>query len=208
MSNREGREGAGAEKQRLFVAIELPSAWLEAFRQFTDAMRELLASSSETSDARVRWVRPEGIHLTLKFLGEVPATRRPAIETAIAEAVPTMPQLRLEAAKVGWFARRGVPQVIWVGVGGQLQELSRLAGHIDDGLSKAGFARERREFAPHLTLGRFHDDTPAVLRQRVVELATQLELTETEPFEVEAVVLVRSHLGRSGATYEIVGRWP
>ena len=198
---------AREERQRLFVAVELPSSWLEAFRQHIEAVRGLLARSPETRDAHVRWVRPEGIHLTLQFLGEVPARRRRDIETALAVAVAAPPDLRLEMGRTGSFDR-GAPRVLWVGVNGQTRELTALAGRVDAALAGAGFAPERRVFAPHLTLARLPDELPLACRQRIVQTAGQVELIACEPFVVQNIVLMRSHLGPGGARYEIVARQP
>lgn len=204
MTNRKARP----EEERLFVAIALPSSWLEALQQHMDDVRSRLAASDETRHARLRWVRPEGIHLTLKFLGEVIPAKRRAIEAALAATVTGAPDLRLEMGEVGAFGEHRVPRVLWVGVGGQNPELAALAGRIDAAMAGVGFAPERRPFAPHLTLARLSDDMPPALREQVVQIAGEAGLPATAPFDAKEVALFRSHLGPGGSRHEIVARWP
>ena len=204
MTNRRARP----EEERLFIAIALPSPWLETLERHMDGVRSRLASSEETRGARVRWVRPEGIHLTLKFLGEVVPAKRRAIEATLAATVTNALDLRLEMGEVGAFGEHRVPRVLWVGVGGQIQELTALAGRVDAAMEGVGFAPERRPFAPHLTLARLSDDMPPALRQRVVQISGEVGLPACAPFDAQEVALFRSHLGPGGSRHEIVARWP
>ena len=148
------------------------------------------------------------MHLTLKFLGQVTLPQRAAVEGALATAVAAAPDLQLHLGNAGSFADRGVPRVLWVGVGGDTKALSELAAHVDLALAGVGFAPERRPFAAHLTLARLPDEMPASVRHRVIAVASAVELPKRDPFVVREVALVRSHLGPGGARYEIVGRWP
>src|SRR5690606_15343773 len=98
---------------------------------------------------RVRWVRPEGIHLTLKFIGHVPPDRLAPIQEQLAAAVPQPPNFTLDLGRVGTFADRRAPRVVWAGVQDHPQfALLRLAEAIDTWLAAAGIPRERRAFRP------------------------------------------------------------
>ncbi len=199
------------ERLRLFVAVELPEGWLRALATVQDDLRRALAARAGVRGApRLRWTRPEGVHLTLKFLGEVPAARREAIEAALARAVDAPPGLELRLGNTGAFGindRRG-PRVLWVGVSGDVEGLGRLFGQIDASLGTIGFERERRSFAAHLTLARVPDDFPAGDRAALADALVALPLPDAPSFVVERVSLMRSHLNRDGARYERLASFP
>ena len=194
---------------RLFVAIELPEAWLVALGELQERMRAALSDDSALAGVRVRWVRPEGIHLTLKFIGEVAADRLEPIREQLARAVPEAPGVSLTVARAGSFSDRRAPRVIWAAVySEQAERLRQLAESIETWLAAAGVPRERRSFAAHLTLARLPNDLSDDLRRRVAELTTGVEAPAVRPFAVEAVSLMQSLLGPGGARYERLGRWP
>ena len=201
MSDSRPRDIATAEEGlRLFVAIELPGKWIEALQAVTGRIQAALALDPLTRDIRPRWVRPEGMHLTLKFLGQTEATRVAAIEQALARAVPQSPGLELGLGRTGTFGRP--PRVVWVSVAGQVEALAVLAQRIDAALEPAGFARERRPFAGHLTLARLADNVAAASRTRVATLLRGMPVPPRTQFRVQQVSLIRSHLGPGGARYE------
>jgi 2'-5' RNA ligase len=158
---------------------------------------------------RLRWVRPDGIHLTLKFIGAVAEDRLPVIQEQLARAVPTMPAITLTLGWAGSFSDRRAPRVIWAGVySSQADELRRLAESIETWLAAAGVAREKRGFAAHLTLARLPQDLPEATRRRVAELTTGVALPEVPPFSAERVSLMQSHIGPGGARYERLAAFP
>jgi 2'-5' RNA ligase len=191
---------------RLFVAVELPQAWLDAFAALIEQMKVALARDPLTADARLRWVRPEGIHVTLKFLGEVAESRLGTIESALATAAPASPGPRIALGKPGSFGRP--PTVVWLGVDGDLRMLTRLAERVDAAVATTGYERERRPFAPHLTLARFPEQLGADVRNRVAAIASSFPNPAVAPFEVQRVSLMRSFLGPGGARYERVSAFP
>ena len=202
----EGRVRAGPTL-RLFVAIELPEAWLAALAQLQEEMRRALAADPSSKDARVRWVRPEAIHLTLKFLGDAEEEKLESIKRALASAVPERPGVKLALGRAGSFRDRRAPRVIWASLEAD-DRLRRLAERIETWLAAAGFPRDRRSFAPHLTLARLPEELTPPVRERVAEITTACPLSDVAPFEVERVSLIRSHLGPGGAIYERLGAWP
>jgi 2'-5' RNA ligase len=178
---------------RLFIAVELP-----------DAVRERLAAlqAELRPDGldRLRWVRPEGIHVTLKFLGETPAGRRPAIEQAITQAASGVPAHELTLGRLGRFGSRNSPRVLWVDVSGDTERLKALQKRVDDLVSPLGYPAERRDFAAHLTLAR----VPEGLGPRIAEAmgrAIETTLVEPLPIPVRELSLMRSQLRREGAVY-------
>ena len=195
---------------RLFVAIELSDGWRQALGVLQADMQSALARDPALARTRVRWVRPEGIHLTLKFLGNVAPDRLDAIECALGSAVPNSPGLELALATAGAFSDRRAPRVIWATfhIRPDYRLLHQLFERIETWLAAAGFPRERRSFAPHLTLARLPEDIDVATRQRVAEVTTSVTVPQADPLTIDHVSLMRSHLGPGGAHYERLGRYP
>lgn len=177
---------------RLFVGIRPPVP-----------VRDVLLDAMEALDG-ARWVDEDNLHLTLRFVGEV---ERPAAND-LAEALSCIasPRFDLCVAGVGAFERtragRSLPHAIWARVPPS-PELERLRHKVERACEAAGLGRETRKFIPHITLARIDRGTP-----RVAEwLAARSELA-AGPWTVDAFILFESHLGRTGAHYEEVARYP
>jgi 2'-5' RNA ligase len=179
---------------RSFIAIELPE---EARKGLARLRREL-----ERDEHRfVKWVDPQGIHLTLKFLGNIPAKRVTEITEAIKKASQEISPFHLEISGLGTFPSLKQARVFWVGIGGELDKLSRLQQNIDSALAALGFAREERPFVPHLTLARIREGASPVERRDFGELVGSTSFEDKYPVEVEVVRLMRSQLTPAGAIY-------
>ncbi len=188
----------GPEQQplRLFVAVDLPRRVREALGRLAEELR-----GRHLRDLRdLRWVRPEGIHLTLKFLGDTPAERVPVIEESLAAAVRASAPFRLALGAPGTFGNRRGPRVLWVDVGGEVGRLRELQAAVERQLVEAGFPAEEREFSPHLTLARVRQPPAAGTAERVARALEGVSTPNAE-FEVEEVVLMRSTLQPEGAVY-------
>jgi 2'-5' RNA ligase len=172
-------------------------------------MRHALSADPRTAAVRLRWVRPEGVHLTLKFIGEVAADRLPVIEAQLALAVPEMPSITLQLGRAGAFSDRRSPRVIWAGVySEQAERLQRLAKSVETWLAAAGIPRDRRGFIAHLTLARLSNDLSDDQRRRVAELTAGVEQPQLPAFTIERLSLMRSHIGPGGARYERLAAFP
>lgn len=192
---------------RLFVALELPDDWKQALGQLQDEMRAGLQQRFGDS-VRPRWVRPEGIHLTLKFLGATPADRVDAIQTALRLAVPNAPGLTLQLGNVGSFAERRAPRVILAGLGGDTNALAAVVERVETRLAAAGWPRERRGFHPHLTLARLPETLDDASRTEVAEITTAFASPKAGSWTVAGVSLMRSYLEPGGARYERLASFP
>jgi 2'-5' RNA ligase len=182
------------EQIRAFVAIELPD---EARKGLASLRREL-----ERDDHRfVKWVDPGGIHLTLKFLGNIPSRRVTEITEATKKAAQAFSPFLLEISGLGAFPSLKQARVVWVGLGGELDKLSTLQQKIDSALAAQGFAREERPFKPHLTLARVREGASASERGRFGELVDSATFEGKYHVEVEAIKLMRSQLTPAGAIY-------
>jgi 2'-5' RNA ligase len=184
----------GPEQIRSFVAIELPE---EAKKGLARLRKQLERDEHKF----VKWVDPGGIHLTLKFLGNIPSKRVTEITEAMGKVVQGISPFRLEISGLGAFPSLKQARVLWVGIGGELDQLSTLQQNIDSVLAALGFAREERPFVPHLTLARVREGASLPERRSFGELVGSAAFEDKYPIEVEAVRLMRSQLMPAGALY-------
>lgn len=154
---------------RAFIAIEI-----------SDEIREALAKAEEHlkySGADVKWVAPENIHLTLKFLGEVDEARIEKVKATLDEIGKATKPFEMTIKGLGVFPKIDFPRVIWAGLDKGAAESAELAKSIDDELSKLGFERESRPFAAHLTIGRVRSPKN---KSALAEKLSNLQLTSAE----------------------------
>ena len=182
------------ERVRCFVAIELPA---EARRSIAG----LVAGLREAGVRGLRPVNPDGVHLTLKFLGDVAASQVDGIAAAMEGAATDARPFDLELRGVGGFPDLRRPRVLWVGVGGDVEALQRLYSAVEEALSPLGFPPEGRAFTPHLTLARLRDGTSPEERARAAARLTSLAWEEGAAVPVGGVSLMRSTLRPGGAVY-------
>ena len=189
------------EQLRLFVAVTLPAEAREAIARLIHALRAADVSG-------LRLVNPEGVHFTLKFLGNVDSSRVSVLTDALDAAGEGAAPFALQLGGVGAFPNPRSPRVLWAGVSGDTESLTALASRVDDTCSTLGFSRERRPFSPHLTLARVRESASAHERQHSATIIKDIGLAPTQPFSVQAFHLVRSTLTPSGPIYETVHTIP
>jgi len=182
------------EKIRTFVAIELPQDVIANLEELQADLRRRL------QDMPIRWVKPQKIHLTLKFLGGVPADQIDAVAEALRAACEGVSPFEFELAGLGCFPNVRRPRVIWIGVAGDLATLRQLRDAVEEHIAPLGYPTERRAFQPHLTLGRVKRASPGEARQIGAEIAAT-ELGTLVQVHVEEVSLMRSDLSPAGAKY-------
>jgi 2'-5' RNA ligase len=193
---------AAPKNLRLFVAVELPEPALRALAETMAALRRI------APDDAVRWVRPDGVHLTLQFLGATPEERVPLIHTALRMAVRDAAPFDVAPAGVGSFGGRANLRVVWVGLGNDGGALAALADSVQTAMEPLGYEREQRAFNAHLTLGRVRESASRDDRSRLHDALAGFGTPRIPPFHVERVSLMRSTLGRGGAVYERIGAYP
>lgn len=185
---------------RLFIACEVPDDTRNAIGTVIDELKA-------RSGTAVRWIRAEGVHVTLKFLGEVPMKQLPAIKLAVQEAVHGTAPFELEFSNIGTFGGREGLRIMWVGIAGDVLRLEKLVRDVNAALAVVGFEPERRPFRPHLTLGRVRDEIPT--RQRAeIEVAVGKMAVPPAPWRTTQVSLMRSKLTTTGAVYEVIASFP
>lgn len=183
---------------RTFVAVEIsPDVRTRAAQ---------LIARLGSAPAKVRWVQPDKLHLTLKFLGQIDAREVPVVCNALAQGVAGLPPFEFEARGAGAFPDRNRPRTVWLGVSRGADELIALHAAVEDSLAELGFRRDERRFLPHLTLGRVRSGSPgtADLGQLIGESSD----FAGGVVSVDEVVVFSSQLGREGPTYEPLSTAP
>lgn len=173
---------------RLFVALDIPEDVRRAIRELTQKL--------EPTCRGARWVRTEGIHVTLKFIGEASEEKAAAIRTELG-AVRSAVAAELSFRNVGFFPNARHPRVFWVGIETS-PNLAEMAGEIERRLEKLGIPREDRAFKPHLTLARFKSEEGL---PKLHEAIQQLGAVEFGRMRTEEFYLYRSTLKPGGAEY-------
>src|SRR5437660_12146600 len=150
---------------RAFIAVQLSD---DLKRQIgsvqAELQREVPGSARGGKAVKIGWVQPEGIHLTLKFLGDIQEAQVDALREILSKAAASARPFTLEARGLGAFPNPRAPRVIWLGLHGShddMADLQRLQAAVEDGLAGLGFPKEARAFTPHLTLARIRDRVQA-----------------------------------------------
>jgi RNA 2',3'-cyclic 3'-phosphodiesterase len=178
---------------RLFVALEIPVAVRD---NLAALVRELSKLPSQAVGKPPRWVRPENLHVTLKFVGETAGVTLDAIRDALAGIRANKP-IDIKCQGLGFFPDEGCPQVLWAGLDASAN-LPRLADDVDRALETVGVAREKRAFTPHLTLARFD---PPRLPEKLHDAITEAAARDFGAFQGREFHLIESKTKPSGAEY-------
>jgi RNA 2',3'-cyclic 3'-phosphodiesterase len=172
---------------RVFIAVDLP----DHIRQtLADIQRELRPASSS-----VRWVAPESIHITLKFIGEMPEKRLEDIDSAMTGF--TWKPFTITVRGVGFFPGNRSPRVFWAGM--EAPTMKDMAEELDARMERVGFDKEKRAFRPHITLARARDTR---IDSTLVTASEPYQEYDFGAFVADRVFLFQSTLKSSGAVYE------
>jgi len=181
---------------RTFVAVEITSA-------NRGRAGELIAGLRAAA-AEVKWVDVQNLHLTLKFLGEVPSREISRVCEAVQRGAAEVEPFECELCGAGAFPNASRPRTLWLGTGAGEQEMVALHEHIETALAKLGYRREHRRFRPHLTIGRVRRGGPAVAE--LGELLKARAEFGAGRLSVRQVVVFSSELTPRGPVYEALGR--
>lgn len=173
---------------RLFVALDV-----------TDGIRQRLAGLSGGVPG-ARWMDPASLHLTLRFIGEVPEDQALDIDEALAELRAPPFSVTLEGVGVFGTGRRA--RILWAGVE-RNEALNHLQAKVESALVRCGLRAEERKFTPHVTLARLKDPP----QDRIARFLCERGLFRAGPMPVDHVTLYRSHLGNGGSVYEALGEY-
>src|SRR5574341_660827 len=179
---------------RLFIALELPPPILKSIAKIQSNLRCTIPERA------VRWVHLEGIHLTLKFLGDVPVDKVDDLRTRLAKAAEGHHPFMLGIQALGCFPSLRQPRVLWLGFVGDMQALAVLQEEVERHIAPLGFPSEERDFHPHLTLAR---TARGATRQEIAAMGRAAEqgVGQLGAWQVDKVSLIRSQLRPEGALY-------
>ncbi|UCH62615.1 MAG: RNA 2',3'-cyclic phosphodiesterase [Fidelibacterota bacterium] len=181
---------------RTFFGFELP----------TEVPRRAAGLRTLVDDPKraVRWVKGVNIHLTVRFLGATPRTAVEEIAVAVQSKLEGSPSLQVRIEGTGVFPTPTRPRVLWLGVTGDIARLQQLEESIHQVVQPMGFPREKREFIPHITLGRVR------YPQKITPDVAKFLHAEYEPVDcpLQALHLYESRLGSKGVTYIPLATFP
>jgi RNA 2',3'-cyclic 3'-phosphodiesterase len=186
------------ERQRLFISLDLPPAIKQAAAAVQERLREVQADDGLHGKWNVSWTRPEGMHLTLKFLGEVEGERVTEIQAALMEAGRALRPITIQIEGLGGFPSSRAPRVIWLGIKEPIGDLVRIQKRVDEVLAPLGFLPEPRDFHPHLTLGRIKSPKG---RETLAKALEDQKADYLGEWMLEELDLMRSTLRPGGAVY-------
>jgi len=179
---------------RIFVAIEISAPIREHIQELIETLKPAASN--------IRWTRAEGLHITLKFLGEVPTAKVEQVKRSLSEVhLPAPIAIAIEGD--GYFPTERSPRIIWLGIRSG-PELAELAGLIENQMEALGFAKETRPFSAHLTLGRVGAPGKIVAVQELLRRREPLALGS---FTANEFFLYESKPSRSGSVYTKIARF-
>ena len=179
---------------RSFISIELPD-------ELKAGLFQLQAELRLAGNTFIKWVAPEGIHLTLKFLGNIIPQKVTEVIEAMEEVSHGSAPFQLETGELGAFPNLRRPRVFWLGIYGDLNRLAALQKRIDDALITLGFPEEKRNFSPHITLARIGAKASVQDQRDFGELIAKTPFEFKYKIDVHGLNLMRSQLLPAGAIY-------
>lgn len=181
---------------RAFIAIELPE---EIRREIAYIQEEL-----KQAEADVKWVIPENIHLTLKFLGNVPDDKIEKIKTTLDIIATAHKKFETSLFKIGVFPKLEYPRVVWIGVDKNCALIEEIASKVEDKCESIGFPKEDRPFSAHLTIGRVRSPkNKGVLKEKMLSISVK-----PHSFIVDKLMLFQSTLTPKGPIYTTLHQFP
>jgi len=185
-------------KIRSFLAFELP-------REIKGIV-ERVSGEVRTSPLKASWIRSENIHLTVVFLGNVESDETKALADAVNRVCTGYRPFRISLGPMGCFPNSRSPRVLWLGLGGDLEKMSRFRDDLQRGLASFGLKEEERAFRPHLTLGRFRK--PPRMTAQLDHLISSYRDLESPVCSLEELILFKSDLKPGGAVYTKLQHFP
>ena len=190
------------DSMRCFIAIDIDENMRKAFADLEQQM-QTRTRGENINKSDVKWVQPEHVHITLKFLGEVKDEQISEVCNIVGELAKQSKGFELDMESVGYFGGKSA-RVLWVGSGRGKEELGLLAGAIDERLSLAGWPKETREFSGHLTLCRIRNTLAGL---KLAQMSKEYEGFKLGTVSVEALSVYQSELTPSGPNYTVLVKY-
>lgn len=186
-----------SKDQRLFIALVLPKHLQDEIQSIIQQLQENIDNAKD-----VRWVAPENLHLTLKFLGNTHPNQIQAIKDALTQIANRHFAFRLRLNKLGAFPKLNKASVLWLGLEGQENELQGLQQDVAIAMTDIGFAAEEKDFHPHLSIGRVKRHVHDVeTRQQIGQALRNCPAKVAAEWHCQKVFLMKSDLRPQGAQY-------
>lgn len=179
---------------RAFIAIDLPQPIQEAIEKQTSRLRQA------AGDGLVRWIPPQNIHLTLKFLGNIAASHMDFLKQLLHQTADSHQPFDVQIGGIGSFPNSKLPRVLWAGVHAPA-DLASLQKNIEAGAARLGYEKEARPFSPHLTLGRVRQGIDPRDLQKISAALNGIQIGNIGSARVDAVHLYKSELRPEGSLY-------
>lgn len=179
------------------MAIEIPSPVILKLKQIQDTLKAY--------DFNIKWVKPENMHLTIKFLGDIDPSQAGQIGDLAGSIVNRHGTVSLAATGLGAFPNINRPRVVWAGLSGQTDILEQLKSELENELEAVGIEKETKKFKGHLTLGRIKK---SLKEKRFVQVMNQHQAFETETFTADGIGFFKSDLTPSGPIYTKIRTFP
>ena len=187
------------EKQiRSFIAIPVPDEGIQA-------LQAVIHDFDAEIGRHMRWVRPEGIHLTLKFMGNIPAGMVDRVLADLPTVTAKFSPFKVGISGFGAFPNLRQPRVLWAGLDGDLAILASMQLAVDDAVGNLGLPKEQRDFSPHLTLGRVRREVTDGQLRKIGEVVSAANLADSPSWTASAVNLMRTELDPAGSRHYLVG---
>ena len=178
---------------RTFVSVSVPKEIVN--------IQSMLKSTIEPKGVKVRWVMNGKMHLTLKFIGNTTQGSIDNLNEALFNAVKSAKVINLSISGTGAFPVKGRPNVLWLGIKGDIDELKQLTVNINNSLEPLGFITEKRDFLPHVTIARIKSN-----QKKIPNISNYLNTTFTElPMKIVKISLMQSESFSKGTFYTILG---
>ena len=178
---------------RTFIAIPVPESVF--------VLQENLKNTISKKTGKVRWVKGNQLHLTLKFVGDTPEESIDDVRGVMQKVARQMTPFKIFIQGVGCFPKIERPRVMWVGLDGEIDKLNQLVTTVHDGLDPLGFPRDEKEFHPHITMAR-----AKYPQKKTPDISSFLNTTyDPIPFRIEKIQFISSELFPNGPVYTILG---
>ncbi len=186
---------------RAFIAVDLPPDLLKKIGTIIEFFRKELPERS------IKWVSVEKLHLTIKFIGELPEENLNDAKAIILDAVTNLPSFKISIQGLGMYPNKQKPRVVWLGITGK-EALVEIHHILDDALEEIGIQPERRKFSPHLTLGRIRRGTDQAIVREIGQTLSQFTVDSLGTVLVEHISLYKSKLTPQGPIYTLLQTAP
>lgn len=179
---------------RTFIAIDFPQEILGKISEITTYFK------TQTPPRAVKWVDAHKIHLTLKFIGELQESKLPETKSIIRDALQKFSTFTISVAGLGMFPNAGRPRVIWLGIQGE-KSLVEIHNALDQNLTQIGIKSEKRDYHPHLTLGRVRRNAAPDTVEAIGNTLSEFKVSNLGSTLVDEIILYKSELTRKGPIY-------